>query len=160
MLDDDGFVLAECNAIIAYLAKKYGGGVVPANEKEEALIKQWGLYYASSIDCPLGTIQKACTERWAQTERGKTAIADAFSRLNNPLKVVERYPENSANTIGNRFTAADITAADIIVAETLRPINNMTDLLAERSTLNNWLAACQARLAFKVVWDARSAEPA
>lgn len=155
VLDDDGFVLTESNAIILYLAKKSGGVVAPADDKEEALMHKWGLFCASSIDFPLDAIGKAHREGWAETDRGQTAIAEASGKLIGPLQVIDATLDNKPYMIGDRFTAADI-----IVAETVRPIQNMPALLAERPNLTNWLAACHARPAFKTVWDARLAEPA
>ena len=52
--------------------------------------------------------------------------------------------------VGGRFTAADI-----MVAEIVRYAQGYAPLFDARPALKAWLEACQARAAFKAMWERR-----
>ena len=61
----------------------------------------------------------------------------------------------SGYIVGGRFTVADIN-----VAEVIRYAQAAPELFETAPRVKAWLAACQARPAFKEMWAKRDAEPA
>ena len=83
-------------------------------------------------------------------------IADAaVEALKGPFAVLDKALEKSGWLVGGRFTVADINAAEIV-----RYAQPAPELFEAAPRVKAWLAACQARPAFKKMWAARDAEPA
>jgi len=57
--------------------------------------------------------------------------------------------------VGGRFTVADINVAEIVRYAQAAP-----ELFEKAPRVKAWLAACQARPAFKRMWAERDKEPA
>jgi glutathione S-transferase len=150
-MDDDGFVLHESLAISLYLARKYGGEVGPRDINEEALMIQWSLFAATSIEASALKIQQTK----ADTDDGKAEIEVAARLLKRPFDVLEKHFSRNSNMVGGRFTVADINVAEIV-----RYAQGHEALFENRPALKAWLETCQARPAFKAMWAKRLAEPA
>ena len=150
-MDDDGFVLHESLAISLYLARKYGGDIGPKDINEEALMIQWSLFAATSIETPALKIQQTK----ADTDDGKSEIEVAARLLKRPFDVLEKHFSQNSHMVGGRFTVADINVAEIV-----RYAQGHSALFDNRPALKRWLETCQARPAFKAMWEKRLAEPA
>ncbi len=151
VLEDDGFVLAESLAINLYLARKHGGPLAPADAQEDALMQQWALYGMTSVETQTLPILYAFAEG-----RGDSAeVAAHAAALVRPLRLLDAHLAAQGHMVGGRFTVADINMAEI-----LRYAQPHPTLIAGYRALADWLAACQTRPAFQVMWDARNAEPA
>jgi glutathione S-transferase len=79
----------------------------------------------------------------------------ALAALRGPFAVLDRALDKTGWLVGGRFTVADIN-----VAEVVRYAQAAPTLFDAAPKLKAWLAACQARPAFKKMWDAREKEPA
>lgn len=154
-IDDDGFVLHESLAITLYLARKYGGELGPKDINEEALMVQWSLFAATSIEDPALKISKTFAEGKQDTADGKAQAEVAARTLKRPLDVLEKHFAKTPYLVGGRFTVADIN-----VAELVRYAQPHAPVLDSRPALKAWLETCQARPAFKAMWDKRANEPA
>lgn len=150
-MDDEGFVLHESLAISLYLARKYGGEVGPRDINEEALMIQWSLFAATSIEASALKIQQTK----ADTDDGKAEIEVAARLLKRPFDVLEKHFSRNSHMVGGRFTVADINVAEIV-----RYAQGHEALFENRPALKAWLETCQARPAFKAMWEKRLAEPA
>jgi len=151
VLEDDGFVLTESLAINLYLARKHGGPLAPADAQEDALMQQWALYGMTSVETHTLPILYAFAEG-----RGDSAeVAAHAAALARPLRLLDAHLAAQGHMVGGRFSVADINMAEI-----LRYAQPHPTLLAGYPALAAWLAACQARPAFQVMWAARDAEPA
>eukprot|EP00913_Durusdinium_trenchii_P026865 g25200.t1 len=150
-IDDDGFVLHESLAISLYLARKYGGEIGPKDIAEEALMIQWSLFAATSVETTALKIQSTKND----TDEGKSEIAVAAHALKRPFDVLEKHLSANSHMVGNRFTVADIN-----VAEVVRYAQGHAPLFEQRPALKAWLESCQARPGFKAMWEKRIAEPA
>lgn len=155
VLDDDGFVLTESLAINLYLARKFGGALAPSGPQEDARMQQWALYGVSSIEGPALDISYAYARGEDKTEAGRAVITAAEAKLQRPFKVLEAHLAGEGNMVGGRFTVADINMAEMV-----RYAQAHTPLMAAFPAVTRWLAACQARPAFKSLWEKRLAEPA
>ncbi|MBP2560395.1 glutathione S-transferase [Neorhizobium galegae] len=154
-MDDDGFVLHESLAITLYLARKYGGELGPKDIAEEALMVQWSLFGATSIESPALKISATIAGGKQDSEEGRTEIDVAARLLKRPFDVLEKHLSKNSHMVGGRFTVADIN-----VAELVRYAQGHAPVFDGRPALKAWLEAAQARPGFKAMWDKRTAEPA
>ncbi len=155
VLDDDGFVLSESLAINLYLARKFGGALAPSDAQEDARMQQWAFYGVSAIEGPALEISYAYARGEDAAEAGRAVIAAAAQKLQRPFKVLEAYLAKSPHMVGDRFTVADINMAEMV-----RYAQAHMALMDAFPALKGWLAACQARPAFKAMWEKRATEPA
>ncbi len=142
-IEDDGVVLHESLAINLYLAKKHGGPVAPANVAEDGAMAMWSLWAATEVES-----QALALLTQGVTDAGIAALRAPFAVLNDALA-------KDGHLVGGRFTVADIN-----VAEVVRYAMPATTLFDRAPNVKAWLAACQARPAFKTMWAARDKEPA
>lgn len=150
-IDDDGFLLHESLAISLYLARKYGGDFGPQDIGEEALMVQWSLFAATSIE----TLALKIQSTKGDTPEGIAAIDDAADALVRPFDVLEKHLATTHYLVGDRFTAADIN-----VVEILRYARGYHPLFDSRPSLKAWYEACIHRPAYQAMWAKRNAEPA
>jgi glutathione S-transferase len=142
-IDDDGLVLHESLAINLYLAKKHGGPLAPANVAEDGEIAMWSLWAVTEVEPQaLALLTKGVTEA-------------GIASLRAPFSVLDKALAKDGYLVGGRFTVADIN-----VAEVVRYAAPAQTLFDAAPNVKAWLAACQARPAFKTMWAARDKEPA
>lgn len=154
-IDDDGLVLYESMAINLYLARKHGGPLAPVDLAEDGHMMQWSFFGATEIESNSLKISSTIAEGLADTETGK-AVLDVTARLlKKPFRVLEQQLTTSQYLVGDRFTVADLN-----VAEVVRYAQGHAPLFDANPALKSWLERCQARPAFKAMWDARAAEAA
>ena len=152
-IDDDGVVLHESLAINLYLARKHGGPLAPANLAEEGQMAMWSLWAAAEVEPQSINI---VYHRVSNAGRPMDpAIADAaVEALRGPFAVLDQAVAGGC-LVGGRFTVADIA-----VAEVVRYAQAAPELFDAAPRVKAWLAACQARPAFRKMWAERDKEPA
>ena len=148
-------VLTESLAITLHLAKTHGGLLGPQTDAERALMEQWSLFSATAVEDPALEILYIQGDGGDKTPEGQATIALNAEKLRRPLRRLNQHLEGSDWLVGDRFTAADINAA-----ECLRYAQGHPSLLGEFPAVKAWLDRAQARPAFKAMWAARLAEPA
>ena len=154
-IDDDGLVLHESLAINLYLAKKHGGPLAPANLAEDALMTMWALWAATEVESHALTVLNHRVGK-PPAERDPKLAQAAIEALRAPFAVLDKHLANSGGyVIAERFTVADINTAEVFRYATPAP-----ELFEAAPRVKAWLAACQARPAFKAMWAKREAEPA
>ena len=154
-LADGAVVLTESLAITLYLARKYGGALGPQSDVETALMEQWALFAATSVETPALEMYYPIAEGRDKTPEGAALVAINAEKLRRPLGRLQARLADHPYLVGDRFTAADINTAECV-----RYAQGNTALLAEFPAVKDWLDRCQARPAFKAMWAARIAEPA
>ncbi len=154
VIEDDGLVLGESLAATLYLARKYGGEIGPADLAEDAQMMQWSFYAVTSVEPDALTILFLHAPSRLQSGDDQAIVANSAERLVRPLKVIEGHLSTHEHLVGNRFTVADLNLAEI-----LRYAQGYGELMGQFPAVMAWLERCQARPAFRKMWDARLAEP-
>ena len=153
-IDDDGLVLHESLAINMYLAKKHGGPLAPANIAEDGQMTMWTVWSVTELEPHSIQILYHRVARPAAERDPKIADA-AIGALRGPFSVLDKALAKTGYLVGGRFTVADIN-----VAECARYAQAAPELFDSAPNVKKWLAACQARPAFKAMMAKRDAEPA
>ena len=153
-IDDDGLVLHESLAINLYLAKKHGGPLAPKTVAEDGEMSMWALWAATEVETHALNILYHRLGNPTGVKDPKIADA-AIEALRAPFTVLDRAVARSGWLVGDRFTVADINTAEIVRYAQAAP-----ELFDAAPKVKAWLAACQARPAFKKMWEARDKEPA
>jgi glutathione S-transferase len=152
-VDDDGLILHESLAINLYLAKKHGGPLAPATVGEEGEMGMWALWAATEVEPH--SINIVYHRVGNPKGRKDPKIADAaVEALRGPFAVLDKAVAGGF-LVGGRFTVADINTAEIV-----RYAQPAPELFDAAPKVKAWLAACQARPAFKKMWEARDKEAA
>jgi glutathione S-transferase len=154
-MTDDDLVLTESLAITLYLAGRYGGSLGPQSDAEAALMHQWALFAATSVEGPAVEILYTQADGGDKTPEGQASIAVNAEKLRRPLARLNLHLKTNDYLVGNRFTVADINTA-----ECLRYAQGHPTLLSEFPATKAWLEKCQSRPAFQTMWAKRMAEPA
>lgn len=154
VIEDDGLILSESLAATLYLARKHGGAIGPADLAEDALMMQWSFYAATSVEPDALTILFLHARSRLQSGEDQALVANAAERLVRPLAVIEAHLSTRSHLVGDRFTVADLN-----MAEVLRYAQGYGELMGQFPAIMAWLETCQARPAFRKMWEARLAEP-
>ena len=153
-MDDDGLVLHESLAINLYLAKKHGGPLAPANAAEDGQMTMWSLWAATEVEPHAINIIYHRVSNAGRPMDPKISDA-AVEALCGPFAVLDDALAKDGHLVGGRFTVADINVAEIVRYAQAAP-----ELFEKAPRVKAWLAACQARPAFKRMWAERDKEPA
>ena len=153
-MDDDGLVIGESLAINLHLAKKHGGPLGPRDAGEEALMTMWSFWAAADVEPH--AIQITYNRVMRPPEQRDEALAKAsVIALDWPFSVFDAHLKKSGgHIVGGRFTIADINCAEVIRYAQAAP-----DLFERAPNVKAWLAACQARPAYREMMREREAEP-
>ncbi len=106
-IEDDGFLLWESNAILRYLAGRYGGETFwPADPAKRAIADRWmdwqfG-YAPAQLDAFLNLVRRA------PDERDPAAIARSAEASGKMMMIVERYLGETPWLSGNDLGLGDI----------------------------------------------------
>src|SRR5262245_44955522 len=153
-LDYDGLVLHESLAINLYLAKKHGGPLGPANPAEDGAMTMWALWAATEVE-PHALNILYHRASYPEAQRDAKIAEAAVATLRAPFAVLEQALAATGFLVADRFTVADLN-----VAEVCRYAMPASELFQAAPHVAAWLAACQARPAFKAMMARREAEPA
>ena len=133
-IDDGGVVLADSNAILVYLAQKYGNGRwLPADPVGAAHVQRW-------LSAAAGPIAFGPAAARLVTVFGAQLNADeAITRAHNLLKVMDVELGKTPYLAGEEPTIADVSAYSYIAHA---PEGNVS--LDEYGNVRAWLARVEA----------------
>ena len=141
ILDDDGFILWEGNAIARYLAAKYGSGTLwPDDPRERADAERWMDYQLSTVRVHLHPLMRETPNA--------DEVAYHTRMLAETMQVVEATLADREYLVGSRFTVGDIPLGIVtyrwMVLDIERPrmpnIEAWYDRLASRPAFRRWMA--------------------
>jgi glutathione S-transferase len=109
VIDDDGFVLADSNAILVYLAQRYGGEHwLPREPFAAAAVQRW-------LSIAAGPIAAGpATARLITVFGARYDAADAIARSHGLLGLIEEELIDHAYLVGDRATIADVAGYSYI----------------------------------------------
>ena len=153
-IDDGGFVMTESLAINLYLARKHGGSLSGQTITEEAEMLQWTMWAATEVEPHSVKIILLRNPADIESEQGRLTLRAANKALKTCFARLDAHLAATGHVVGDRFTVADLN-----VAEVFRYAMSQEALFDAAPNVKAWLAACQARPAFKAMIAARLAEP-
>ncbi len=108
VIDDEGFVLWESNAIVRYLAAKHDpGGLCPEPLTARADADRWMEWQSTSIQ-PLMTPIFWGLVRTPVEQRNTAAIESAAEKLGKTFAILDKRLDGRRFILGERLTMADI----------------------------------------------------
>lgn len=115
VIDDDGFILFESNAIIRYLARKQKSALYPSDVQARAVVEQWLDFGSLHVGAALVkvTYNRLFAARLNITPDEKS-IQEGLEFLNRFLPVVENQLSNNAYLAGKSLTLADFNLLAIL----------------------------------------------
>ena len=133
-IDDQGVVLADSNAILVYLAQKYGNGRwLPTDPIGAARVQRWLSVAAGPI--AFGPAAARLITVFGASFNAEEVIARAHALL----KVMDQELASSSYLVDNTPTIADVAAYSYIAHA---PEGNVS--LAEYANVRAWLARIEA----------------
>ncbi|WP_458128894.1 glutathione S-transferase family protein [Pseudomonas sp. Z2-11] len=134
VIDDNGVVLADSNAILVYLANKYGEGRwLPTDPVGAARVQRW-------LSVAAGPLHAGpATARLITVFGASHNAEDVIARSHNLLKVIDQELSNSAYLVGDIPTIADIAGYSYIAHA---PEGNVS--LQDYAHVRAWLARIEA----------------
>ncbi|MFL6610737.1 MAG: glutathione S-transferase family protein [Pseudomonas sp.] len=134
VLDDNGVVLADSNAILVYLANKYGHGRwLPTDPVGAARVQRW-------LSVAAGPLHAGpATARLITVFGASNNAEDVIARSHNLLKVIDQELSNSAYLAGDAPSFAVIAGYTYIAHA---PEGNVS--LQDYANVRAWLARIEA----------------
>jgi glutathione S-transferase len=115
VIEDDGLVLWESNAIVRHLAQKHGRGTLsPADEHAYAQADQWMDWSTTSL---YGDIISTCfieLIRTPTTERRNAVVEAAAKRAGQRLAILDSRLDGRNYIMGDRPTIADVACGSLM----------------------------------------------
>ena len=108
VIDDDGFVLFESNAIMRYLATKCESPLYPNNLKQRAVVDQWTEFVSHHIATAMGSVlMNRVFAPFLNVEVDERALSEGIAFLERFLPVVDTPLEERRYLAGGELTLAD-----------------------------------------------------
>lgn len=134
VIDDEGFILFESDAIIKYLAQKEKSDLYPSELKKRALIDQWMDFTNIHIG---GAMSKVLFNRifakFAHVEQDERSLQEGLNFLHRFLPVVDNQLKTNLYLAGEIFSLADIS-----LLATLDPAEVGGVKIDEHSNVSRW----------------------
>jgi len=109
VIDDEGFILFESNAICKYLCEKSGSDLYPQDLKQRAIVDQWMDFVSMHVG---SAINKVVFNRVfapvIPVEVDERSMQDGLNFLNRFLPVVDNQLKDHPYMAGERLSLADI----------------------------------------------------
>lgn len=144
VIEDEGLVLWESNAIVRYLAAKYGDGVLYANDPAQRAIGDKWMDWSTSVFAPAFRDLFWGTVRIPPEQRDAALIAAALKRCGELLQMPEQALANHPYLSGEHFGMGDIPLGAAIYAWFEMPIER-----PDQPNLRAWYERLKQRPAYQ-----------
>ncbi|MEZ5650906.1 MAG: glutathione S-transferase N-terminal domain-containing protein [Burkholderiaceae bacterium] len=142
-LQQGSLTLWESNAIVRYLARRYGGVLQPAGEAESAIAEQW-MDWAATTFTPAFTGVFWQVIRFAPDERDAAELARQHERLMAAAAIADAHLAQTRWLGGEHFSMADIPVGATMYRYFDMPIERI-----DTPHLRRWYEALGARTAYR-----------
>ena len=113
VIEDDGFVVWESNAILRYLAAKYSlDDLMPSDLRQRTTADMWMDWQQAAIMPWLGPLFLGLI-RTKPEERDQALLTSAAEAVEKALRVLDGHLHKHANVAGDRFTVADMPLGSV-----------------------------------------------
>ncbi len=147
-IEVDGFRLWESNAIVRYLAAKYGSGwLYPEALEERAGAERWMDWQQTTLYPPLVPVFLNLV-RFSPEKRDMAAVTANAAEFERRLAIVDRQLAANDYMNGTRFSMADIPIGVTVSRWSRLPLERQSRLNVER-----WLNLLKERPGFKAHID-------
>lgn len=126
-INDDGFTLAESNAIVRYLCDKNHSTLYPKELKARAVVDQWIDYASQHVMLALARIMfNTYFYKVAGANQDERSLQDGRKFINTYLPLIEQQLTRNAFIAGSTMTLADIVMIAALDTIELCEINMST----------------------------------
>ncbi len=141
VIDDDGFMLFESDAITKYLSRKAGSDYYPSEPVEQALVDQWCNFASMHLHIHIGKVffNKVIAPRMG-LDADAAAASEARGFIDQFLPVFEGQLAKTAYLAGDRMTVADFCLLAV-----LDPAEAIELDLAQYPKLQAWREGLRAQ---------------
>lgn len=141
VIDDEGFVLFESNAIIKYLSDKKESSLYPKDLKQRAKINQWIDFGSIHVG---GAMNRIVFNRvfapLIRMEIDERSLSEGLKFINRFLPTVENQLTQSLFLAGDALTLADVNLLSI-----LDPAEVADIALSSYSKINTWRSSLRQK---------------
>ncbi|MBX6762327.1 MAG: glutathione S-transferase [Rubrobacteraceae bacterium] len=107
-IEEDGFTLWESNAIVRYLARRYGSGILwPWDPQEAADADRWMDWQQTTVWAHLRPVFLGLV-RTPEAERDEALIEESARQVAEDWRLLDEHLREREYVCGDSFTAADI----------------------------------------------------
>jgi glutathione S-transferase len=146
VLEEDGYVLWESNAIVNYLAtKKPAAGLLPTETRARCDVERWQFWESSHWDaaCAVLVFERVVKPAFLRGEPAASEIARGTQLIERAAKVLETELSRQRYLCGDRLTVADFSVgADLSMAEAaqlpLEAYSSVQRWMKELKSLPSW----------------------
>jgi len=141
VMEDDGFVLFESEAICRYLCEKKGSALCPKDIKARALMDQWTAFSVNHVG--LATVKVVFNRLIApmfDLPVDENSLKEGEEWLGRYLPIVDQRLSESNCLAGEAITLADITLLSFVETFDQAKVS-----LAPYPRLSTWLSSLQAQ---------------
>lgn len=147
VMDDDGFVLWESNAILQYLAaKKPESGMLPTDARGRAEVTRWQFWDVSSWDpaCATLSYERVVKKLLGRGDADPVKLAEGEENFNRYATLLNDHLK------GRKYVAADhLTIADISIGAWLNSAERSQYPVAPYPEIKRWHASLSELPAWK-----------
>ncbi len=134
VIDDDGFVLFESDAIVKYLCRKHQSALYPETLQPQAIVDQWCAFIANHIGSAMTMLLfNRVVAPLVDQPVDENALKTGTSFLKRFLKVCDKHLADNNYLANNQFSIADIA-----LVATIDPAEKVEFDITPFSNLIRW----------------------
>jgi glutathione S-transferase len=141
-LVDGDTIVWESMAINAYLADKYGKGLMPATAAERAHALQWSFWGITAVEPALSTLFEQRISL-PEAERDTNVAAEAEAKAKAGFAILDHALEGRKYLVGDSFTLADLNVGHLVAWAALVGVD-----LSQLAQVSRWFGELSARPSF------------